>query len=50
MNKQDLERIAKEERNAYYREYRRQNKEKIKQHQKKYWERKAAQKQELSKE
>ncbi len=32
---------AKEKRRAYYREYRRKNKERIDEHQKNYWERKA---------
>ncbi len=44
MNKQKLERAAKDERNAYYREYRRKNKEKIKQHQENYWKRKVEKK------
>lgn len=44
MNKQKLERAAKDERNAYYRAYRRNNKEKIKEHQKRYWQRKAEEK------
>ena len=32
---------AKEERAAYYREYYQQNKDKIREHQRRYWERKA---------
>lgn len=44
MNKNELERKAREERNAYYREYRKKNKERISEHQKRYWQRKAEQK------
>ena len=44
MTDNELERIAREERNAYYRAYRQKNKERISEHQKRYWQRKAEQK------
>jgi hypothetical protein len=36
-----LDEKAREVRNAYYREYRRKNKEKVKEHQRNYWLRQA---------
>lgn len=41
MQNKSIEQLAKEERNAYMREYRKNNKEKIKQINANYWERKA---------
>lgn len=38
---QDLEKIAREERNAYFREWRAKNKDKIKAINKRYWENRA---------
>lgn len=43
MSEAENERLAREERNAYHREYRRKNKEKIKKQQADYWRRKAEQ-------
>ena len=37
MAKTELEKIAKDERNAYYREYRQKNKKRIAEYQKRYW-------------
>lgn len=44
MSDKELEKKAKEERNAYFREYRRKNRERIAEHQKRYWLKKAAEK------
>ncbi len=41
MDKKTLEAVAKEERLKYFREWRRKNKEKVKRHNKNYWEKKA---------
>jgi len=41
MDKKTLETTAKEERLKYFREWRRKNPEKVKQHNKNYWEKKA---------
>lgn len=38
---QDLEKIAREERNAYFREWRAKNKDKVKAINKRYWENRA---------
>lgn len=38
---QDLEKIAREERNAYFREWRSKNKDKVKAINKRYWENRA---------
>ncbi len=43
MSDAEIERLAKEERNAYFRNYRKNNKERIKKHQSDYWKRKAEQ-------
>lgn len=40
----ELEQKAKEERNAYFRAYRKKNKQRIAEHQKRYWQKKAEQK------
>lgn len=42
-NKVDLGKAAKEARNAYYRQYRAANKDKIREYNQRYWERKAQQ-------
>lgn len=44
MDKKTLEAVAKEERLKYFREWRRKNKEKVKRHNKNYWEKKAKEK------
>lgn len=44
LNNSELETVAKEERNAYFREYRKKNKKRIAEHQKRYWQKKAEQK------
>lgn len=44
MNKKMIEAVAKEERLKYFREWRRKNKEKVKRHNKNYWEKKAKEK------
>lgn len=41
MDKKELEAIAKEERLRYFREWRKNNPDKVKQHNKNYWEKKA---------
>ena len=44
VSNEELEKIAKEERNAYFREYRKKNKKRIAEHQKRYWQKKAKKK------
>jgi hypothetical protein len=44
MDKKTLESVAKEERLKYFREWRRKNKDKVKKHNKNYWEKKAKEK------
>ena len=41
MNKAELERVAAEERKAYFKAWRAANKEKTAEHRRKYWEKKA---------
>lgn len=41
MDKKTLEALAKEERLRYFREWRKKNPDKVKQHNKNYWEKKA---------
>ena len=41
MNKKQLENAAKEERLRYFREWRKNNPDKVKQHNRNYWEKKA---------
>jgi hypothetical protein len=44
MDKKTLEAVAKEVRLKYFREWRRKNKDKVKKHNKNYWEKKAKEK------
>ena len=44
MSNEELEKMAKDERNAYFREYRKKNKKRIAEHQKRYWQKKAEEK------
>lgn len=46
MNKKQIEIAAKEERLRYFREWRKNNPDKVKQHNRNYWEKKALQKME----
>ena len=50
ISEKELKERAREEKNKYYREYRRKNKDKIKKHQEDYWERKALEKLKANKE
>ena len=50
MPKKTIEDLAREERLEYYRNWRAKNKEKVKESNRKYWERKALEKQKESKE
>ncbi|MCU7699959.1 hypothetical protein OM428_06330 [Enterococcus gallinarum] len=43
MDKKSLEALAKEERLRYFREWRKKNPDKVKQHNKNYWEKKPKQ-------
>lgn len=43
MTDKELDKLAREERNAYHREYRKRNSERIKKQQADYWRRKAEQ-------
>jgi hypothetical protein len=49
-NKKSLEEIAKEERRRYQREWRRKNKDKVKEHNQRYWKKKALERLEEEKE
>jgi len=44
MQKKTLEELAREERNAYFKEWRAKNKNKVKQHNANYWKNRAAKK------
>lgn len=48
MNSAELEKIAKEKRNEYYRKWRAANKDKVKEINKRYWQKKALQEQQAN--
>lgn len=50
MSTDEIEKLGKSQRNEYYRNYRKNNREKIKKTQEKYWQKKALEKSKFNKE